>query len=394
MQAFFIRFLKRIPGVKYLYRRLMLFSARSVRPLVNKFITQKVLGISKELPVRQVYFSMYEIWPLAPARWVRNEQPWFKSKLTESLPDMELVHFLGAPLVERDGIGEAAYLEWLRNLIAYYEGKRFVYILHPRESNEWGQKLSRLLRIPVIRQKLPYEIELCMMPKRPHVVASWFCSALDNLGNCAIANLELVAYRLPKVQLAADKQRQGKILEAAELFYRRHAGGDKVSVREIPGAKREVSLRPSTVALRQFVNALPVVMVELRVFAQQRILLGHAVEGEGKRRLALPMDFWLKDESIHEAASRLAVALLGDTAVESKCIAGGCSVREAITADSQTAVQLVYDFELRLAEPVPVNRQLGYDSFEWWAPATALSAPILGTQARLVLEALSSQVDA
>ncbi|GIZ11942.1 hypothetical protein NCCP436_13580 [Pseudomonas sp. NCCP-436] len=348
---------------------------------------------------------------------------WFRERLRNSETDESLVHFLGAPLVERDGVPEAAYIRWLKNLIAHYDGKRFVYILHPRESNDWGKKLAQQLNIPVVRQQLPYEIELCMMRKRPQVVASWFCSALDNLGNCGVPNLELVAYRLPKVKLAEDKQRQGKILEAAELFYRRHEGGDKVSVREIPDGKpvvAEVALpseqpalfvadmalfpptdalypqprpkvvRPRAEVLQQFARSLPVIMVELRIAARGRVLLGHALEEDKVRRLALPMDFWLKNESLDDAARRIASTLLGHEMPVGRCVQVGHNVREVITSNGKSSVQLVYAYELKLPDSLPVANRWGYESFEWWEPATALATPILGAQARSVLASLSA----
>lgn len=387
MPSLLKKIIKRIPGTRALYRYGMRFSGAYIRPRVNAFVSRKLLRLSKTLPEQQVYFSVYEIWPLAPARWARNEQPWFRDRLKNSECDDALVHFLGAPLVERDGIAESDYVGWLRNLIAHYEGKRFVYILHPRESNEWGNKLSTVLHIPVLRQKLPYEIELCMMSKRPRVVASWFCSALDNLGNCAIPSLDLVAFRLPRVRLAADKQRQGKILEAAELFYRRHEQGDRVSVLPIPGAKVQLhSKRPSASRLRQFAAELPLVMIEIRAFANGRVLLGQAQAGVDKGRLVLPCDLWLKGETIDQAAYRQARALLGEALEDSALVQQDVVVREVAMPDGEDQHWLVYGFEAVVSEPVRVVRQLTYDHFEWWEPKVALATPMLGAQTRRQLD--------
>jgi len=384
MLAFIKRGLKRVPGVKALYRQGIRFSAKYIRPRANGFVSRKLLRISKELPEQQVYFSIYEIWPLAPARWVRNEQPWFRERLKNSECDEGLVHFLGAPLVERDGIAERAYLDWLRNLMAHYEGKRFIYILHPRESVDWGNKLSHALNMRVLRQKLPYEIELCMMPRRPKVVASWFCSALDNLGNCAVPNLELVAFRLPKVRLAEDKQRQGKILEAAELFYRRHEQGDKVRVLDIPGAPSAALVsvvdRPAVEAIRQFAATLPLPVVEIRAFSQGRLLLGQAQHEPEYGRLVFPCDLWLRGETVQQAAYRMVRALLGEGVGPGALVREETAVREMAMKDGKSQCWLVHGFKVELPEPAQVKCQLGYEGFSWWEPQQALAIPILGAQ--------------
>ncbi|MEX0870807.1 MAG: hypothetical protein WD609_03955 [Aquisalimonadaceae bacterium] len=186
----------------------------------------------------QVYFSVYELWPRPPAHWEQNRLTWLRERITATREVSNEVHFLGAPLVERDGVSEARYLSWLTKIRDGHPGRDFVYVLHPSESESFAQRISMNLDMITRRYDLPYEVELCLMRSRPSVIASWFCSALDNLAAAGIPDLLLQAYRLPPVKLPRRKQRQAVIFEAAEQFYRRHEGGGRVMVCPIPEADR------------------------------------------------------------------------------------------------------------------------------------------------------------
>lgn len=196
-----------------------------------------------ELPRSQSIFTMYDLFPVNGVKVVRNEQPMLRQALKDKPRDAELVHFLGAPFVERDGMKEAQYIAWLKQIRADYPNAgRFVYLLHPRQSDAFGLRLKKALEVDVTRFGLPYELELMRMEAVPSVIASWFCTALDNLAVANPPDMQLVSYRLPPFGQMKLKPKQKPIFDSADEFYRRHIGPDsKVEVCEIPSLPQPVT---------------------------------------------------------------------------------------------------------------------------------------------------------
>lgn len=230
--------IKSIPFAVALYKSLRravkISLLKRVRIKCRRVMLRK-LGMEKNvLPGVQSYFSVNEMWPKAPAKFRKNKSLWFLERLQAMQPEGTEMHFLGAPLVERDGVPEDQYLSWLRSIISAEEQIKFVYVLHPRESDAFGDKLSNTLNIETRRFQYPYEIEICHMADRPAVVASWFCSALDNLAPSAHELFKLKAFRLPQSSLEAEG-RQSEIFDAATQFYGRHSHpSSPVIVSDIP----------------------------------------------------------------------------------------------------------------------------------------------------------------
>lgn len=207
------------------------------KKLYRKVWHQRILKNRIDLPRSQSIFTVYDLFPVNGVEVVRNQQPQLSKALQEKPRIKQLVHFLGAPFVERDGMNEAMYFSWLQQIRAEYEQSvHFVYLLHPRQSDGFGARLKKALDIEVTRFGLPYELELMRMEQVPAVVASWFCTALDNLAVAQPDGVRLVSYRLPAFEDMKLKPNQRPIFESAREFYRRHDEGSQVEVREIPYA--------------------------------------------------------------------------------------------------------------------------------------------------------------
>ncbi|MFC7367435.1 hypothetical protein [Vreelandella zhaodongensis] len=212
-------------GVNKLYRR-----------AYNYLWHKKVLRNYVDLPKSQSIFTVYDLFPVNGVKVVHNSQPLLKEALLSKPSDSNLVHFLGAPFVERDRLKEYLYLNWLKGIRQQFSQEaNFIYLLHPRESDSFGLKIKKELDIEVKRFGLPYELELMRMEVKPVVIASWFCTALDNLSEASVDHVKLLSFKLPPFNKLRLKPNQKPIFDAAEDFYRRHSGPDSaVEVREIP----------------------------------------------------------------------------------------------------------------------------------------------------------------
>lgn len=245
------RLIKTIPGADRLWRRIGPRGAGLIRAVDARFQHHRGLSnlpeplmeidtgaLKRAYPRAQTYFTVAETWPLPPGRWEPNRLGWLRDRLEELSPDASELHFLGAPLVERDGVPFADYIDWLRRVQQdSTDGRKMVYVPHPRESEEFLGRLSKGLEIEIRSLGLPYEIALATMQRRPAVVASWFCSALEHLEVVGLPGLQLVAYRIPAFKSTLSKKRkanQAAIFRAADAFYRRHESGSGIDVRPVP----------------------------------------------------------------------------------------------------------------------------------------------------------------
>lgn len=203
----------------------------------------RILKNRINLPRAQSIFTVYDLFPVNGVQVVRNDQSMLRKAMEGKDRDASQVHFLGAPFVERDGMSEALYINWLKTIRGEYpESAHFIYLLHPRESDAFGARLKKALEVDVTRFGLPYELELMRMEAAPSVIASWFCTALDNLAVANPPGMQLVSYRLPPFGQMKLKPRQKPIFDSADEFYRRHIGPDsKVEVREIPPLPQPVA---------------------------------------------------------------------------------------------------------------------------------------------------------
>lgn len=210
--------------------------AKLYRKLYHHLWHVKVLKNHASLPKKQSIFTVYDLFPVNGVKVIRNTQPLLRQCLLSKPIDVNAVHFLGAPFVERDKVDQSVYLEWLSRIVKELPpGLKFLYLLHPRESDKFGVLIKKNLGVEVVRYSRPYELELMRMDFVPGIIASWFCTALDNLALASTGGVKLISYRLPELKTLNIKPAQKPIFDAAEDFYRRHSTPDsKVEVCEIP----------------------------------------------------------------------------------------------------------------------------------------------------------------
>jgi hypothetical protein len=124
------------------------------------------------------FFTVYDIASKSGDRVVRNEYRHLRASVAD-LPAADHVLFLGQCLVDDGWMSEENYLAHLTKVGNYYQGRRLVYVRHPRESESIIGAVRCRLNWEVVRYNLPIECQLAR-EGAPNEIASFFCSALDN----------------------------------------------------------------------------------------------------------------------------------------------------------------------------------------------------------------------
>jgi len=159
---------------------------------------------------------------------VRNERRYVRSLMQEKFLDAGLVHFLGAPLVERGLVDKHIYFRWLRQVKKFFAGRIVTYVPHPAESDGFVRELIENTGLQSVRFKMPYEVVFATSDMAPSAVSSWFCSALENILDFDVPEIELVAFRVRGLSSGSTDIRQ-----AAEDFYLRHAINSRICVQPL-----------------------------------------------------------------------------------------------------------------------------------------------------------------
>lgn len=171
-------------------------------------------------------FKIFTVYVSADeGHFVRNQRRYIRSLMKAKRLELGVVHFLGAPLVERKLVREHIYFQWLLQVKDFFQGREVVYVPHPAEGENFVQALSESTGLQCIRFDMPYEIVFAMSDIVPSAVSSWFCSALENIIEFDVSGLELVAFRISGM----DSGRTD-IGQAAINFYSRHERGSKIRV--------------------------------------------------------------------------------------------------------------------------------------------------------------------
>ncbi|KAA0890499.1 hypothetical protein [Oryzomonas rubra] len=126
---------------------------------------------------------------------IRNEYTYLREMVTRAMPSDE-VFFLGQCLVEDGYIKEELYLEYLKKIKAYFAGENLFYIPHPRESIEMIDKIKGYLGFEIKCFNGPIEYEITVKGNMPKILASFFCSALQNCNIILGHNVRIKAFYL------------------------------------------------------------------------------------------------------------------------------------------------------------------------------------------------------
>jgi len=126
-----------------------------------------------------IFFTAYDMDVGYNDHLVRNEYKYLREKAA-SVVISDNVFFLGQPLVDDLYMKNEVYFDYLRKIKRYFADEKLVYIPHPRESVEIVGKIKEYLDLDIKRFNVPIEYEISIKGNKPKVLASFFCSALQN----------------------------------------------------------------------------------------------------------------------------------------------------------------------------------------------------------------------
>lgn len=168
--------------------------------LAAKRIFQK---LNARQPENVVFFTAYKIAVTGADRIISNDFAYLRNRAL-GLKVTESVYFLGSPLSEVGIVSEDKYLESMRRVKKYYEGKDIIYVSHRRESPEKLARLKSEYGFEVSCFDYPVEYQLAFVGPRPVELASFISSALDNCRLIFEDKMKIVAFKINEIN--ADRR--------------------------------------------------------------------------------------------------------------------------------------------------------------------------------------------
>lgn len=146
------------------------------------------------------FFSTYGLSVTARDRLVRHDYRFLRARFVSGRAE-NVAFFLGQPLAQDGYLTPEAYVTAVQDAARLLDGTPVVYIPHPRESEQSVQRIQSEVGLPIRRFEGPIEIVIAVQGIRPRVLASFFCSALENCAVICGTHLTIKAFRLRQDQL-------------------------------------------------------------------------------------------------------------------------------------------------------------------------------------------------
>jgi hypothetical protein len=144
---------------------------------------------------RVTFFTTYDFEVSAHDVTVKNDFSKIrKALLAKSYRDE--VWFVGAPLVELGIMGFDDFCLTLDKVLDYYAGRKVSYVKHPGETLRETEDYLRGRRVNICCFSKPLELVFLKESELPKVVATFYSSALHNLGHVLGNTIEFNAFRI------------------------------------------------------------------------------------------------------------------------------------------------------------------------------------------------------
>ncbi|MDQ1362597.1 MAG: hypothetical protein QG652_457 [Pseudomonadota bacterium] len=186
-------------------------------------------GLNDKPVDKAVFFTAYNIDVKSPDQVVVNGFSYLK-KSSLTLECSDNVYFLGSPLSEVGLMTERSYMEQLGIVRSLYPVVHFVYVAHRRENKQKLDLIRQLPDVSVVLFEYPVEFQFSMIGPKPHKIASFITSALDNLDIILDESVEIVSYKL-----IDGSYNNHERIDAIYEHYRTHEGG-RLQVRTLSGS--------------------------------------------------------------------------------------------------------------------------------------------------------------
>lgn len=181
---------------------------QSIKQLVNR----RYVDWDARQPQTVTFFTAYDLAVSTKDRLIKNDYRWLR-KHVNGFNSNGQVYFLGQPLVEDGYLEESTYLEYLNKIVGYFDKKPVLYIPHKRESNRTVMLVEHKVGLATRSFGGPIEVILALDNECPDVLASFFCSALENCSILFGSSLMIIAFYLPPQALLYDDSPSESIYE-------------------------------------------------------------------------------------------------------------------------------------------------------------------------------------
>jgi hypothetical protein len=125
------------------------------------------------------FFTSYDLDVRNGDRLIKHDYKYFRS-LAQTAFRQNCVFFLGQPLVEDGYVSAETYLACMKKVQAHFGKGELLYIPHKRESIGNINRLRDTLGIIIREFDVPIEYQMAVRGEMPKILASFFCTALDN----------------------------------------------------------------------------------------------------------------------------------------------------------------------------------------------------------------------
>lgn len=171
-------------------------------------------------------FTIFDFPSSQAIRVVKN--PLQSIRYTHTNTDPQSVLFLGQPLGNGRFCSNDMYNRLMERIVNYYSDKRFLYLPHPRETEEQVAQLKGFQNLCVIETSMPVEHFVMTLDSVPHTISGFFSTALWNIAKFQ-TGLHVEAFRIDSSNyddaVLQRKSRNGFLsdFDANELCYEHFA---------------------------------------------------------------------------------------------------------------------------------------------------------------------------
>lgn len=188
-------------------------------------------GLWNMKPVPYNLFTIFDFPSSEDIKVVQN--PLQSLRHTHTNTDPQTVLFLGQPLGNSRFCSNDTYNQLMERVAHYYSDKHFLYLPHPRETEEQVAQLERFQNLRIIETSMTVEHFVMTLDSVPHTISGFFSTALWNIAKFQ-TGLNVEALRIDSGNyddaVLQRKSRNGFLtdFEAIELCYDHFARRMKV----------------------------------------------------------------------------------------------------------------------------------------------------------------------
>lgn len=158
--------------------------------------------------INHIFFTMFE---LKKGKVIKNNYIFFK-KYINNKKTKELVYFIGQGSLETALKNQDDYKSALIKILKFYKNKKFIYVLHRRQKDDFIKKLSLELNFEYQRFENLIELEMIFSSQTASDFGTFFSTAIMTLPKF-LENSKYTAFKLDASKFKNQTVARKKIIE-------------------------------------------------------------------------------------------------------------------------------------------------------------------------------------